>query len=408
MDQGRYGEEKDREESSYQGSYGAQAESWVCPACETVNSQDKCVVCGYQNEPKVDKVTSERKKRPHLVWAIAACLVAVVFLALSVLPRQSAAEPPQNKDAGQITENKTVVEGITEESSRMLMSDTPYGGIELGDDASAPVFGSNYQRQQIASITFLATTKGAASDNWDVSQSRDRTVLAWVEPNGDLYDLYIGAEGGVLAPEDCTCLFLDYINLRQIEFNDAFDTANVTFMSSMFDGCSSLTELDVSGFDTINVTFMESMFNHCSSLTELDVSSFDTANVTSMYAMFDNCSSLTTLDVSGFDTTNVTDMGGMFGNCSSLTELDVSSFDTANVTSMYAIFYNCSSLTALDVADFDTAKVTNIGFMFCGCSNLTELDVSHFDVSKVKDYEAFMDYGRTINGRPWEEFFRTQ
>ena len=192
MNQGRYGEEKYKEGYADQGSYGAQAESWVCPTCETVNTQDKCVVCGYQKEHKVDNVKSEKKKRSRFVWAIAACLMAVVFLALSIMSKRSVTELPQNNEVGSLSETETVTEDIAEKLAKTPMTDN----IELENATSAPVFGSIYQRQQIASITFLATTKDAAPDNWDVSQNQDGTVLAWVVPNGDLYDLFIGAEGG--------------------------------------------------------------------------------------------------------------------------------------------------------------------------------------------------------------------
>ena len=74
------------------------------------------------------------------------------------------------------------------------------------------------------------------------------------------------------------------------------------------------------------------VFNNCSKLTSLDVSGFDTSNVTGMYSMFRDCSALTSLDVRGFDTSKVTKMGYMFQNCSALTSLDLSSFNMAKVT----------------------------------------------------------------------------
>ena len=43
-------------------------------------------------------------------------------------------------------------------------------------------------------------------------------------------------------------------------------------MSYMFNGCNSLTTLDVSNWDTSNVTNMSDMFNDCIALTTLDVS----------------------------------------------------------------------------------------------------------------------------------------
>ena len=79
------------------------------------------------------------------------------------------------------------------------------------------------------------------------------------------------------------------------------------------------------------------------------ISNLKTENVTSMNGMFDGCSSLTSLDVTGFKTDNVTDMGDMFAGCSRLTSLDVRGFKTGNVTAMYCMFRDCSSLTSLDV-----------------------------------------------------------
>ena len=58
----------------------------------------------------------------------------------------------------------------------------------------------------------------------------------------------------------------------------------------MFDGCSSLNELNLSNFNTNNVTKMYCMFSGCSSLKELNLSNFNTNNVTNMSCMFSRCS----------------------------------------------------------------------------------------------------------------------
>ncbi len=164
-----------------------------------------------------------------------------------------------------------------------------------------------------------------------------------------------------------------------------FKTDNVTVMSFMFSGCSGLTSLDVTGFKTNNVTDMYCMFQGCRGLTSLDVTGFKTDNVTVMSYMFYNCSSLKSLDVTGFKTDNVTDMSWMFRGCSGLTSLDVSGFKTDNVTDMNYMFSGCSSLTSLDVSGFKTDNVTNMSGMFCGCSGLTSLDVTGFKTDNVTD-----------------------
>jgi surface protein len=185
--------------------------------------------------------------------------------------------------------------------------------------------------------------------------------------------------------------FFGCSNITSITSSVAPDFSQVTSMSAMFNGCSSLTALDVSGFSTAQVTSMSAMFRSCSSLTALDVSGFSTAQVTSMFAMFDGCSSLTALDVSGFSTAQVTSMSAMFNGCSSLTALDVSGFSTAQVTSMSSMFNGCSSLTALDVSGFSTAQVTSMSAMFRSCSSLTDITgIENFTIASVTNFINFL------------------
>ena len=171
---------------------------------------------------------------------------------------------------------------------------------------------------------------------------------------------------------------------RAKELLNNFNTENVTNMSTMFQECSKLNNLNVKNFKTNKVTDMSYMFNECSNLNNLDVSNFNTENVTNMKAMFQECSKLNNLDVSNFKTNKVTDMSFMFNKCSNLNNLDVSNFNTENVTNMKAMFQLCSKLNNLDVSKFNTNKVTDMSFMFNKCSNLNNLDVSNFNTENVK------------------------
>lgn len=180
-------------------------------------------------------------------------------------------------------------------------------------------------------------------------------------------------------------------NLAAITGLQYLKTDNVTDMYSMFDGCSSLKSIDVSGFNTENVTQMWWMFNGCSSLTSLDLSHFNTANVKSMSAMFSGCSSLTSLDLSSFNTTNVTSMNWMFDGCQSLITLNLSDFNTANLagTNMDDIFVNCGSLASIvagnaTISEGEYAKVKNPNLLVyvnnesLAPSNITNVVVNGF------------------------------
>ena len=67
-----------------------------------------------------------------------------------------------------------------------------------------------------------------------------------------------------------------------------FDTSRVTLMTNLFNGCSSLEELnlDFSLFITINVKNMKSMFRICFNLKKLNLSTFYTPKLIDIYEMF--------------------------------------------------------------------------------------------------------------------------
>ncbi len=181
---------------------------------------------------------------------------------------------------------------------------------------------------------------------------------------------------------DISSLFNGCSSLRSIDLSN-FNTANATNMSALFCGCKSLQTLNLRGFVTDNVTNMREMLGDCSQLTSLDLSSFTTVNVTDMQAMFSGCSKLANLDLSNFNTEKVTTMYEMFYNCTGLKSLDLSSFNTENVNTMCEMFRGCTSLTSLDLSNFNTGKVRDMTYMFSGCSNLTLLDLSNFNTENV-------------------------
>lgn len=259
-------------------------------------------------------------------------------------------------------------------------------GKEVTPQSSA--FGTTVTREQVKTITVLYSIQNAPEDAVDVSQQQNGKVLAWTVPNGELYDLYLAAEGGIYAPADSMQLFGYFTNVQKIEFNGVFFTDNVVDASGMFYKDEKLVEMDVSGFRTANMTNMSFMFSYCYLLEKLDVSCFDTAKVTDMNTMFQRCESLRTLDVSGFDTANVTDMQYMFNGVKYVPVLDVSGFDTAKVTNMMCMFHECGAVKELDVSGFDTDKVTSMAAMFRGCAAVEELDISGFDTTKVNNMNS--------------------
>ncbi len=158
----------------------------------------------------------------------------------------------------------------------------------------------------------------------------------------------------------------------------------------MFQGCASLTSLDLTKFNTSAVTNMAEMFRGCISLTSLNLSSFNTSAVTSMVGMFMGVL-LTSLNLSSFNTSAVTSMQRMFRDCVSLTSLNLSSFNTSAVKDMYMMFRNINNLTSLDLSSFNTSAVTTMAEMFRYAASLTYLDLSSIYAGGVTTMNYMFD-----------------
>ena len=352
-------------------------------------------------------------KRPrNTVLTLTAMIVMVTLIVgctFAGAPNETT-QTPAGTTAPETTAPETTAPETTEpaqpiEETNILRQFTLPPNYSGDGEYSNFVYESPYLREQIKTITIVDTLANAPEEVWDASEDHNGAVLVWVEPNGELYDLYIGAEGGVWAGQSARNMFRGYTNAERIDFGDAFHTEDVRDMYGMFLRCESLRELDLSGFDTNRVTDMSSMFSVCHALETVDLSSFDTSRVERMDGMFDWCTSLMELDLGNFNTANVNNMGGMFANCASLTRLDLSSFRTPNLTQMIYMFDGCRSLTELDVSGFDTRNVVDMGYLFRDCDSLTELDLSNFDVSSIA-YPSYKMFENCPAGSEWKHLKR--
>ena len=252
---------------------------------------------------------------------------------------------------------------------------------------------SEYVADYVATNSTL-TFKNITSDNlegldfsriaivYDEQPVEDMCVNLGIETTA-IKNIVFDESFNTYAPTSLSGFFGGCETLETISGLEYLNTANVTDMSFMFHGCSALKSLDLTNFNTAKVTNMDNMFYRCSTLTSLDLKNFNTAEVTNMYHMFYGCSALESLNLTNFNTANVTDMNHMFYDCSALESLVITNFNTAKVVNMGNMFYGCSALTSLDLTNFNTAKVTDMSFMFYGCSALKSLDLTNFNTAKV-------------------------
>ena len=204
---------------------------------------------------------------------------------------------------------------------------------------------------------------------------------------------------------DCTSLtstaywFYGCTNLSTINGINNLKTTNVTSMVSMFESCTSLKELDLTGFNTPKLEDMSRMFWGCSGLTSLDLSHFDVSSVLDMSSMFYDCRALTSINLSNWVTSKNTSMNMMFMKCSGLTELDLGSFNTASVTDMYHMFAHSYNLKTIYVGSgWTTSKVENGTEMFYGCSELVGGEGTLYSLAYTNYDYAVIDGGATAPG----------
>ena len=96
--------------------------------------------------------------------------------------------------------------------------------------------------------------------------------------------------------------------------------------------------------------------------------------------LFNGCSSLTSVDVSGFDTSNVTNMSRMFFMDAALRDIDMTGCDTSKVTDMTFMFYQTYNLREL-TGVLDMSSVTNTNQMFIMAESLTTISISNLGVA---------------------------
>ena len=111
-------------------------------------------------------------------------------------------------------------------------------------------------------------------------------------------------------------------NIQTVVFDESFANCTITstshwFYSSVNSRLTTITGLE--NLKTDNVTDMSHMFEYCTELTSLDLSGFNTSKVTDMSRMFYYCSSLTTIYAGdGWSTNSVTEGSEMFTGCGAL------------------------------------------------------------------------------------------
>lgn len=157
-----------------------------------------------------------------------------------------------------------------------------------GKSATSPFLHGTLSRQSIESVVFKTNSEAPNNfiGNWGICLEEQDDIMAYyadVDGNG-LYEVTVVSDYHILANENS---------------------------AGIFNACSKLKNIDLSGLDTKNVTNAYQMFRNCDCLVNLDLSNMDTSNVTITQSMFEGCSTLSKINLENADfsaVTNYTDM----------------------------------------------------------------------------------------------------
>lgn len=184
-------------------------------------------------------------------------------------------------------------------------------------------------------------------------------------------------------------------------------TDSATSFDSMFSGDMSLTENDLnflSKFNTSKVKDFNSMFSTCVSITKLpEVESWDMTSANNLGSMFQGDTSLTNLDLSKWTINNAQFLDEFLSGCTNLINLKLPKFDnpvypTLNMSYMLS---QCGKLNLLDFSTFVVPQNANKMSMFYGADHLFKLILNNkvdLDGTSLSYYNIYKGWNNVGNG----------
>ena len=149
-------------------------------------------------------------------------------------------------------------------------------------------------RDNFEKITFVDNTNVPvdAIYSFDASINQDQTVKAWYTDtdNNGLLELYIGANGKVIANPNSVSAFADFTNVKQMDLRN-LNTSRLVDMSDMFsrfgENLDNFTIIGIEDLNTSNVRIISNTFAYAGGdNTTIDFSNWDTSNVDTFCTVF--------------------------------------------------------------------------------------------------------------------------
>ena len=221
-------------------------------------------------------------------------------------------------------------------------------------------------------------------------------------------------------------------NVSEFVGLENMDMSECTNMTAMFNGCSSLKEIDLSMWNVGKCQYIYSMFSQCSSIKEINLSGWHLDSMTNKYIfsgfisgdrnlLYINLSKWSLPKISGLFLATIgsapngiclLDMDNWrFDNMKSMDEafysfswnnISIKNWDVSNVTSFNMTFQNSKIYKLPALSDWDVSNGKNFQCMFCG-TNFESLDLSKWNMYNAENIAGMFLGARTkkINISNW-------
>lgn len=275
--------------------------------------------------------------------------------------------------------------------------------------------------------------------------------VAGVIPNWSPYRdqiLNVIVEGPIKVTGPIGSFFAQLSKVKSIKGLNLMDVSQTTSIAFMFDEDKSLVTIQgLETWDTANVREMSSVFQGCESLTTIDISKWNLSKCENGSWLFAQCKSLTTVDVSKWDVSRVTGGTGMFYRCASLKELDLTHWNLNNLVLADYMFaglgnsyywdpsgrgylnedvpsepygvdespsilkikgmrigkkmwstlgmFETANVDTIDLSTFDTSYVNRTDYMFFGCQ-CRDLNIQNINTSNVTQMQDMFGYFNAV------------
>lgn len=169
-------------------------------------------------------------------------------------------------------------------------------------------------------------------------------------------------------------------NVTMIRFQD-----NLLFPGSTGIAGDNQKIIDVEQWGNINWQSMESAFSSCSKLniSATDIPNF--TNVSDMSNMFVGCSSLIgNSSINNWDISRVTNLSATFSGCTNFNQ-PIGNWNTGNVKHMGTLFFMAKNFNQ-DIGNWDTSKVESMAAMFNHAQKFNQ-PIGNWDLSSNLDLD---------------------